>query len=105
MRALPSAASASLALREAGAPPPTLGSMCAGAAQLAIWQRSEGEVGGGLPQKIITLVRQWQSQCGDARKHSCKSCVASWARHMYNRILRSSLLLCFGSSLLHPFAH
>ncbi|CAE7878887.1 HERC2 [Symbiodinium necroappetens] len=33
----------SCALQEAGAPPPTLGSMCAGAAQLAIWQRSEGE--------------------------------------------------------------
>ncbi|OLP82201.1 Tubulin polyglutamylase TTLL11 [Symbiodinium microadriaticum] len=42
----------SCALQEAGAPPPTLGSMCAGAAQLAIWQRSEGN--GSLNAEMTT---------------------------------------------------
>ena len=42
----------------------------------------EGVPTGCLPQKTITLVRQWQSQRGDARKHSCKSCVALGPSHV-----------------------
>lgn len=47
----------SCALQEAGAPPPTLGSMCAGAAQLAIWQRSEGN--GSLNAEMHRRLRQF----------------------------------------------
>ncbi|CAE7212874.1 TTLL11 [Symbiodinium sp. CCMP2456] len=47
----------SCALQEAGAPPPTLGSMCAGAAQLAIWQRSEGN--GSLNAEMRRRLQQF----------------------------------------------